>query len=74
MRALNLEENALNAASTERRVALQERRRVSEMSVEEMRLALLTSLVTGLPNRRAFDEAGPVRYCHVRHGRAEGIE
>jgi len=29
------------------------------MSLEEMRLALLTSEVTGLPNRRAFDEAGP---------------
>ena len=28
------------------------------MSPEEMRRALLTSEVTGLPNRRAFDEAG----------------
>ena len=42
----------------ERRVALEERKRVEEMSPEEMRRALLTSEVTGLPNRRAFDEAG----------------
>ena len=51
-------EDAPNYA-TERRVALEKRRRVSEMSVEEMRRELLTSQVTGLPNRRAFDEAGP---------------
>ena len=31
---------------------------VAEMSPEEMRRELLTSEVTGLPNRRAFDEAG----------------
>lgn len=43
----------------ERRVALEKRRRVSEMSVDEMRRELLTSQVTGLPNRRAFDEARP---------------
>ncbi len=42
----------------ERRVALGKRRRVAEMSPEEMRRELLTSGVTGLPNRRAFDEAG----------------
>jgi GGDEF domain-containing protein len=45
-------------ASTERRVALEKRRRVGEMSREEMQRELLTSEVTGLPNRRAFDEAG----------------
>ena len=45
-------------ASTERRVALEKRRRVAEMSREEMQRELLTSEVTGLPNRRAFDEAG----------------
>jgi GGDEF domain-containing protein len=50
-------ENALNLAPTERRIALEKRRRVSEMCVEEMRRELLTSQVTGLPNRRAFDEA-----------------
>ncbi len=42
----------------ERRVALKERQRVSEMSPEQLRRELLTSEVTGLPNRRAFDEAG----------------
>jgi len=42
----------------ERRVALGKRRRVAEMSPEEMRRELLTSEVTLLPNRRAFDEAG----------------
>ncbi len=44
--------------NVERRVALGWRRRVAEMSPEEMRRELLTSEVTGLPNRRAFDEAG----------------
>jgi GGDEF domain-containing protein len=52
-------ENVPNPYATERRVSLEKRRRVSEMSVEEMRRELLTSQVTGLPNRRAFDEAGP---------------
>jgi GGDEF domain-containing protein len=42
----------------ERRVALNRRRHVAEMSPEEMRRELLTSEVTRLPNRRAFDEAG----------------
>jgi len=41
----------------ERRVDLEKRKRVAEMSPEEMRRALLTSQKTGLPNRRAFDEA-----------------
>lgn len=44
---------------TERRIALERRRRVAEMSEEEMRQELLTSEVTRLPNRRAFEEAGP---------------
>lgn len=42
----------------DRRFDLERRRRVAEMSLEEMRRQLLTSEVTGLPNRRAFDEAG----------------
>jgi GGDEF domain-containing protein len=50
-------EHALNPPAGERRVALEERRRVAEMSPEEMRRELLTSDVTGLPNRRAFGEA-----------------
>jgi len=47
----------VNAPVPERRVALEERR-VAEMSPEELRRELLTSEVTRLPNRRAFDEAG----------------
>jgi GGDEF domain-containing protein len=41
----------------ERRSDSAERKRVSEMSPEEMSKELLTSQKTGLPNRRAFDEA-----------------
>jgi GGDEF domain-containing protein len=55
-------------SSTERRVALEKRRRVAEMSREEMQRELLTSELTGLPNRRAFDEAGvaiAVAMCDV---------
>jgi GGDEF domain-containing protein len=51
-------QHAVNPAAGERRVALGKRRRVAEMSPEEMRRELLTSEVTGLPNRRAFGEAG----------------
>lgn len=40
----------------ERRVDHVNRKRVAEMSPEEMRRALLASEKTGLPNRRAFDE------------------
>jgi GGDEF domain-containing protein len=40
----------------ERRTDHATRKRVSEMSPEEMRKALLVSEKTGLPNRRAFDE------------------
>src|SRR5437879_5721047 len=47
-----------NQSTRERRVALEKRRRVAQMSPEEMQRELLTSEVTGLPNRRAFDEAG----------------
>ena len=54
-----MSEHAVNPPAGERRVSLEERRRVAEMSPEEMRRELLTSEVTGLPNRRAFDEAGP---------------
>jgi len=51
-------ERLVNPLATERRVALEKRRRVAQMSREEMERELLTSEVTGLPNRRAFDEAG----------------
>jgi len=48
----------VNPPARERRVAMERRRRVAEMSPKEMRRQLLTSEVTGLPNRRAFDEGG----------------
>jgi GGDEF domain-containing protein len=51
-------EHVVNPPARERRVALGKRRHVAEMSPEEMRRELLTSEVTGLPNRRAFGEAG----------------
>ena len=41
---------------TERRKDHFTRKRVAEMSPEEMRYALLVSDKTGLPNRRSFDE------------------
>jgi len=50
--------NTVKPPAGERRVALAERRRVAEMCPEEMQRELLTSEVTGLPNRRAFNEAG----------------
>jgi GGDEF domain-containing protein len=40
----------------ERRVDFVTRKRVAEMSRDEMRRALLVSDKTGLPNKRAFDE------------------
>lgn len=40
----------------ERRIDDARRKRIAEMSPEEMRYALLVSEKTGLPNRRAFDE------------------
>jgi GGDEF domain-containing protein len=49
----------LKPTATDRRIALGTRRRVAEMTPEEMQRELLTSEVTGLPNRRAFVEAGP---------------
>jgi GGDEF domain-containing protein len=52
------EEHTIKPATVERRIALDKRRRVAEMSQDEMRRELLTSEVTGLPNRRAFDETG----------------
>jgi GGDEF domain-containing protein len=53
-----MEEDMVKLPNGERRVALGKRRRVAEMSPEEMQQELFTSEVTGLPNRRAFDEAG----------------
>ena len=50
-------EHMVESSAGDRRVALEKRRRVAEMSPEEMQRELLTSEVTGLPNRRAFGEA-----------------
>src|SRR5271169_2783035 len=50
-------ERAANPPTGERRGALKKRRHVAEMSPDEMRRELLTSEITGLPNRRAFGEA-----------------
>jgi GGDEF domain-containing protein len=68
MRMAPMEDRRINPPTIERRVALKRRRRVSEMSREEMEQELLTSNVTGLPNRRAFEEAGvaqAVAMCDV---------
>jgi PleD family two-component response regulator len=43
--------------SGDRRLDVARRARVTDMLPEEMKRELLTSKVTGLPNRRAFDEA-----------------
>ena len=50
-------EHMVKPLSPERRFDSERRRRVAEMSPEELQRELLTSDVTGLPNRRAFDEA-----------------
>jgi len=44
---------------TDRRTDHVTRKRVAEMTADEMRRALLTDHKTGLPNRRAFDESEP---------------
>jgi GGDEF domain-containing protein len=46
-------------SSPDRRTDLATRKTVAQMSPEERAQALLTSDKTGLPNRRAFDEAQP---------------
>jgi GGDEF domain-containing protein len=46
----------------DRRIDHLRRKRVAEMSPNEMRQALLTSEKTGLPNKRAFDESEPSRW------------
>src|SRR5215475_5165345 len=49
---------AANTKMIDRRIDHVTRKRVSQMSPEEMRRVLLTSEKTGLPNRRAYDEKG----------------
>lgn len=48
---------AVDRARPDRRQDLTQRRTVAEMDPEEMRTALLTDELTGLGNRRAYDEA-----------------
>ena len=57
---------------TDRRVNHEFRKRVSEMSPDEMRRALLFSQKTGLPNRRAFDESEPA--AHIAICDANGLK
>ena len=45
--------------TSDRRLDVARRHRVAEMTPEQMKRELLTSKVTGLPNRRAFDETDP---------------
>src|SRR5690242_7480556 len=57
MASIRIDGNITTVPHRERRIALGTRRRVAEMTPEEMRRELLISDVTGLPNRRAFEEA-----------------
>lgn len=56
-RRLAEERQIESKAITDRRGNIPERKRVAAMSTEEMRAELLTSHVTGLPNKRAYEEA-----------------
>jgi len=53
-----IERSMIERSMIERRIDHLTRKRVAEMSPEEMRLALLVSGKTGLLNRRAFAEGG----------------
>jgi GGDEF domain-containing protein len=56
-RVIPLPGDAEVGAVGERRSDLETRKRIDQMTPDEMRKALLTSEVTGLPNRRAFNES-----------------
>jgi hypothetical protein len=45
------------AAKPDRREDAAERKRIEDMTPEELRRAILTDTLTGLPNRRAYEEA-----------------
>lgn len=47
--------------AVDRRANAAERKRVADMTPEERAKELLTSQIVELPNRRAFDEAGPAK-------------
>jgi GGDEF domain-containing protein len=63
---------ALQEGPRQRRVDLEQRKRVAEMGPEEMRRALLTDELTGLGNRRAWEEAP--HFPHVGKLDAEGLK
>lgn len=48
---------AAKRSGEDRRQDIERRKRVAEMSDEEMRKELLTNELTGIPNRRAYEEA-----------------
>src|SRR5205807_1690176 len=52
----DIQSDSFGSFMVERRVDFSTRKRVAEMSPDEMRRALLVSDKTGLPNKRAFDE------------------
>ena len=56
----------------DRRTDHARRKRVADMSLEEMRQALLVSEKTGLPNKRAFDEAEPSAW--IAMGDVDGLK
>jgi GGDEF domain-containing protein/2'-5' RNA ligase len=60
--------------SKERRQDVAERKRVTEMSPEEMKKELLSSHVVDLPNRRAFDEAQHEPAKAVAMSDADGLK
>jgi GGDEF domain-containing protein len=60
--------------AAERRQNSVERKRVAEMSIGEMQRELLTSQTTGLPNRRAFDEAEHTPAPAVAMSDADGLK
>jgi diguanylate cyclase (GGDEF)-like protein len=72
-------------AHPERRTDSNRRKQVGQMSPEEMKRELLTSHLTGLPNRRAYDEApkkpvqvladaDSLKWWNDTHGHAAGDE
>ncbi|MGB7148359.1 MAG: 2'-5' RNA ligase family protein, partial [Terriglobales bacterium] len=72
--ALRHIEKKESPAESDRRHNLAERKRVAEMSPEELKKELLTSPVTGIPNRRAFDEAEHTPAKAVAMSDADGLK
>ncbi len=70
----NIQRGVIPQVPPERRVNSVERKRISEMSPQEMQRELLTSPVTGMPNRRAFDEAQHTPAKAVAMSDADGLK